>query len=525
MTYGGRDRGEPTPDGPSSVRAALGLDTVGGDGQRTLLDLAVTAAGIGTFDWDLVTGSLSWDERLLELFGYDTISFDETIGGFNARLHPEDLLRVTQLLQQAIADCADYEAEYRIVLPNQRLRWIQARGRVLCDEAGAAVRLLGAAWDITVGRNAQHSADAAARRAELLARVAGELTEQLDTDRAVGRLARLVVPALADWCIVTVVDEHAPAGSLRGLRDVASWHDDPAMRPVVARYTATRLAAAKPGAYVHRALTAPGPVLIPPDAAQSVLALTQPGEAADLLAQLAPRHGVLVPLRARGRTVGVLSLYTGAQRAPFSAEDLANARDIAARAGLALDNGRLFRQQRELAETLQRSLLTPPPEPDHLQVVVRYTPAAEAAQVGGDWYDAFLQPGGATMLVIGDVAGHDMRAAAMGQVRTIVRALGAATNRRPAAPPPCSARPIGSCRPSRSTPSPPPWSPAWNRPPPNCAAGSPGCAGPTPGTPRRWCSTPTGGSTSSPATTTTGCSASTPTPRAGRPRSASAGMR
>lgn len=132
--------------------------------------------------------------------------------------------------------------------------------------------------------------------------------------------------------------------------------------------------------------------------------------------------------------MGVLSLYTGQHRPAFSAEDLATAREATARAGLAVDNRRLFGQQRDVAETLQRSLLTPPPEPDHLQLVVRYTPAARAAQVGGDWYDAFLQPGGATVLVIGDVVGHDIAAAAdMTQIRTIVRTLGAQTNRRPAA--------------------------------------------------------------------------------------------
>lgn len=186
----------PWPDG---AEAALELDAEDDDAQRTLLDLAVTAAGIGTFDWDLVTGRLSWDERLGEMFGYDATSFDETLEGFNARLHPEDLTHVGQLLQQAIDTCGDYAAEYRILLPEEGPRWIQARGRVLCDEAGTAVRLLGAAWDITTGRSAQQAADAAARRAELLTQVAGELTEHLDADQAVTRLARLVVPTLADW--------------------------------------------------------------------------------------------------------------------------------------------------------------------------------------------------------------------------------------------------------------------------------------------------------------------------------------
>ena len=76
------------------------------------------------------------------------------------------------------------------------------------------------------------------------------------------------------------------------------------------------------------------------------------------------------------------------------------------------------------AETLQRSLLTDPPQPEHLQVAVRYVPAAREAQVGGDWYDVFLQPDGSTVLVIGDVVGHDTEAAAcMSQLRGILRGI------------------------------------------------------------------------------------------------------
>ncbi|MCW2666534.1 MAG: domain S-box-containing protein [Frankiales bacterium] len=82
------------------------------------------------------------------------------------------------------------------------------------------------------------------------------------------------------------------------------------------------------------------------------------------------------------------------------------------------------RQVRRLAEELQQALLTPPPEPDHLHVVARYRAAAHQAQIGGDWYDSFQQPDGATMLVIGDVVGHDgLAAARMGQLRGLLRAL------------------------------------------------------------------------------------------------------
>jgi serine phosphatase RsbU (regulator of sigma subunit) len=107
--------------------------------------------------------------------------------------------------------------------------------------------------------------------------------------------------------------------------------------------------------------------------------------------------------------------------------------EVADRAALALDNARLYQQQRRISEGLQRSLLTAPPAPDHMQICVRYEPASEAAQVGGDWYDAFLQPGGATVLVIGDVVGHDAEAAAaMGQVRGLLRGIAATTGDAPA---------------------------------------------------------------------------------------------
>jgi serine phosphatase RsbU (regulator of sigma subunit) len=104
--------------------------------------------------------------------------------------------------------------------------------------------------------------------------------------------------------------------------------------------------------------------------------------------------------------------------------DIATAVEVARRASLSLDNARLYGRQLQVAETLQRSLLTPPPQPEHLEICVRYQPAGTNMHVGGDWYDAFQQRDGATLLVIGDVVGHNVdAAAAMGQIRSIVRGI------------------------------------------------------------------------------------------------------
>ncbi len=134
------------------------------EARAALLDLAIAAAGIGTFEWDLTTGRLTWDARLDEICGYTTGTFDESIEAFNARLHPDDLPRVTGLLQQAIDSCGDYEAEYRVVVPGAPVRWVAARGRALCDESGSAVRLLGAAWDVSVRRERRTAWPRSSRR-------------------------------------------------------------------------------------------------------------------------------------------------------------------------------------------------------------------------------------------------------------------------------------------------------------------------------------------------------------------------
>lgn len=528
------------------------------EASRARWELAISAAGVGGFEFDLVTGEVSWDDRLLEMFGYDSETFDNRIESVATRIHPDDVARVVQLFEQAIETCGMYEAEYRLVLPGADARWVHARGRVVCDPDGKPTRLVGASYDTTavhegearvarvmeampaafisldrewrfnyvnaeaeriLGRSreellaknvwevfptavgsafeehyrravdtrepatfeafypapfnawyeiraspwpdglavqvidvtdrhvAQEQAERAALRATLLAEITTELST-LDAAVAVARLARLVVPTLADWCVVTLLDDDAPGPAWERLHDIGSWHRDPQMRSAVERYASLRLESLTEDSYLARALATGRPVTIPQSATAAVMAVLRPGEARDLISKLAPEQGAVLPLRAHGRTLGLLTVFSGpGSRDPSSdpssdsgrdssrevSIDLATALEVAGRAGLALDNARLYGQQRRLAEGLQRSLLTAPPEPDHLHIVVRYEPAAEAAQVGGDWYDAFLQPDGATVLVIGDVVGHDAEAAAaMGQVRGLLRGIAATTGEGPA---------------------------------------------------------------------------------------------
>ncbi|TNM69445.1 GAF domain-containing protein [Streptomyces sp. NP160] len=524
----------------ASAAAELELDRIAAEMERSRLrvQLAVDAAGVGSFDWDLLTGDLEWDDRLLEVFGLDRDSFGGTIEAFNSCLHPDDLDRVSAALRHSIDTCGEYEAEYRVVRPGGEVRWVQARGRTLRDQEGRAARVVGAAFDttdvhegearvgrvlesmsaafysldaafrftyvnaeaerllgrprgellggslwelfpaavggdfehhyraavssgqprtfeahypppldgwyevrvwpapdglsvyfleITERRRAQERADAAAAQLALLARTTEQLTEVLDGRTAVARLAALVVPALADWSVVSLVEDGG------ALRDVGWAHRDPDLVPLVERYAACRSRGLRDTSPLLRALASGEPQLVERDAAAAVREALGDEQARRLVLELAPGALCVLPLTAHGRTLGALSLFWDPQRGAPGADDLATAREVASRAGSALENARLYERQRELAEELQRSLLTAPPEPDHLEVVVRYLPAGVAAQVGGDWYDSFLQPDGATVVVIGDVIGHDTAAAAaMGQLRGLLRGIAYTTGAGPA---------------------------------------------------------------------------------------------
>ncbi len=265
------------------------------------------------------------------------------------------------------------------------------------------------------------------QRLELLAEAGRVLSSTLDIDEQLQRLADLVVPGLADWCWIVTTDEHGR------LQESASAHRDPSRRGLVARYVRMMVQSVTDDGAPRMVFRTGQPLVIaeltPERMARS---LTDP-QARETLLELAPSSVAAVPLTIRGQTVGVLCLLNVAERGAHSPADVETAIEIGRRAGMALRHARLYGQQRALADALQRSMLTAPPHIPDCQIVVRYVPAAEGAEIGGDWYDAFAQPTGATVLAIGDVVGHDTRAAAaMGQVRGLLRGISYASGGSPA---------------------------------------------------------------------------------------------
>ena len=257
------------------------------------------------------------------------------------------------------------------------------------------------------------------QRLELLAEAGRVLSDSLDIARQIQQLTELVVPSLGNWCWIVVTDEQGR------LYDMASAHRDGALRGELERYVRDMVTVMTEEAAARVVARTGRPLVLPEiDRERIARVLPDPG-IQESLDRLGIASGVVVPLVARGQTMGALGVFNDEQRGRHTPAEIGTAVEIGRRAGVALHQARLYGQQRDLADALQRSMLTAPPEPDHCEIAVRYVPAAEGAEIGGDWYDAFLQDDGATVLAIGDVAGHDTRAAAaMGQLRGLLRGIG-----------------------------------------------------------------------------------------------------
>ncbi|MFG1668374.1 SpoIIE family protein phosphatase [Streptomyces sp. Y7] len=139
-------------------------------------------------------------------------------------------------------------------------------------------------------------------------------------------------------------------------------------------------------------------------------------------------HSVMiVPVHARGVTLGVTTFFRHRRQDPFDEDDLTLAEDLVSRAAVCVDNARRYTRERDAALVLQRSLLPHRlPEQDAVEVAACYRPADELTGLGGDWYDLITLSGGRVALVVGEVPGHGIdAAAAMGRLRTAVRTLAA----------------------------------------------------------------------------------------------------
>jgi hypothetical protein len=276
------------------------------------------------------------------------------------------------------------------------------------------------------------------RRLALADEASARIGTTLDITRTAEELLEVAVPRLADVGRVNLLDtvidgdRHAPPAHNQKIRlqQVAlRRRADAALPPEYLRQAWYEIG---PAEQLYQRLVAGVPVFLPAFGAMTEEQLKEiaSGTGFDRM-MIARRAGVhslmIVPLMARGVIMGHVVLYRLDGSKPFTREDLSLDHDFVSRAAVPVDNARLYTRERATALTLQRGLLPRHiPQVAGLELAYRYVPAQTAAEVGGDWFDVIALPAGRCALTVGDVTGHDIRAASlMGQLRTVTHTLAA----------------------------------------------------------------------------------------------------
>jgi serine phosphatase RsbU (regulator of sigma subunit)/PAS domain-containing protein len=328
------------------------------------------------------------DERITDVTGYVAFHPD------GSRFGPADWPIARSLATGEVVEGEEVDVEFG----DGSRGYVNISARPIYDAAG---RMLGAVTtlvDVTEPRRRETEARFIADATDLL-------TESMDPEESLRRLARLVVPRLADWCAVyirdgtrirTVALEHSDPDKVElGLELNRRYPVDPDDEGGVARVMRTG------GSQLTREIT------------REMVSSDELGRI--VFDELGLRSALTVPLRARGRLFGALTLVSAESDRLFDERDLRFAEDFATHAALAVANATLYAEQEEIARTLQRSLL-PLRLPDipGLEMTARYRAAGAHNMVGGDFYDLWaIGDDGRFGLAIGDVCGKGAAAAAL----------------------------------------------------------------------------------------------------------------
>ncbi|WP_086560094.1 SpoIIE family protein phosphatase [Streptomyces africanus] len=298
------------------------------------------------------------------------------------------------------------------------------------DTDGRVLGLAMAVLDVTERQQAAAEVAQARQHLSVIAEAGARIGTTLDLQQTARELADVVVAHLADLAAVDVLESVVARGTIapvsggapaefRALAVAAGYPTDAihAADPVgeLATYASSRM--------ITQCVRRARPVLVERVDPKMMRRIARDARAARTLHEAGAHSYLAVPLVARGKVLGTLTLYRTVDERPFDDRDQALASELAARAAICIDNARLYGRERGTALTLQRSLLpATPAEQEGLDIAARYRPAL--SEVGGDWYDVLPLGPGRTGLVVGDVMGKGVQAAAiMGQLSTATRAL------------------------------------------------------------------------------------------------------
>ena len=387
-----------------------------------MVDRLFDQAPIGLAIWDRELRYLRINERLAEMNG---LSPDEHLGRTILEVLPHLGTEIARTLRSVLATgepILDLEVSGETpAAPGLERHWL-ASYHPLREDGGHTVGVGAVVIEITEQkhaeaerdrslereRHARLAAERAQRRSGLLAEAGSLLGSSLDYQATLEHVTRLVVPGVADWCVIDMVEDGGP------IRRLAAAHVEPAKVELAWELDRRYPPDPRSPVGVPQVIRTGEPQLLAEIPDELLTAAARDEEHLRILRELDLRSAMLVPLRARGRVLGALTFVSTAAARRYGEDDLSLAQELADRCALAVDNARLYRERSYVARALQEGLL-PSRLPDipGLEVTARYQAAGAGNEVGGDFFDVFNTGEREWMVAIGDVAGKGPEAAAI----------------------------------------------------------------------------------------------------------------
>ena len=364
------------------------------------LQTALEGTATGAWVWDLESDTVRWSPNQGELHGRDRgatpLSYADWLDTW---VHEDDRARVDEIVRNGVASRSGYEFEFRS--RGTPPRWLYARGRVRRHDDGRPRAVAGVTLDVTERHERDSERERLTRRLNGVQVVTDAALDHLELEALLQELLGRVAALLdADIAKVMLYDERRATLITRASLGLPEE---------IARTLRIPVGTGVAGQVV----LGDAPRIVSDDqlADAALSDLRQPGRAV-----------AGAPLRVTGETLGVL--VVASRERTYAEDDLLLLELVADRCARAIRQSELYEAAREAALSLQRSLLPAAlPVVAGLEVAARYLPGQHGTEVGGDWYDLFTLADGRVALVVGDVVGRGLRAAArMGTIRTALRA-------------------------------------------------------------------------------------------------------
>lgn len=296
------------------------------------LALAQSAAHIGTFDWNIMTGEVAWSAEMERIYGLRVGEFEGTMQHWMKQIDQADRTRLQAALDKSIETGEALQIDYQVTSPSGETRWMAAKGTVVADKTGQPARIIGVNSDFTDRKRGEETQSFMVQASKLLA-------SSMDYENNLAEVSKLAVKTVVDWCVISLVDENG------SIYTQSLAHRD-SSKSGLAKTMYEEYPSDREGSALKQVVEEGKTVFLPEVSVAMMQASAADERHLELIKQVGFSSVIIVPIQARGRSIGAVSWVLAESNRKFRRTDVGVAHSLAERAAAAIDNARLYRQTR-----------------------------------------------------------------------------------------------------------------------------------------------------------------------------------